>query len=1058
MSSRVFIERPIFAWVIAIVIMLFGLGALTQLPIEQFPDIAPPTVTVRANYPGASAEVIENSVTQVIEQQLTGLDGLLYFSSTSSSRGSVTIQITFDKGTNPDIAQVQVQNRVQQALPRLPQQVQQQGLNVRKSNPDQLLVITFYDTSGRMTNRDVSDYAAANLQDPLSRIDGVGDVNVFGAPYAMRIWLDPAKLAGYQLMPGDIISAIQAQNVEVAAGEIGAQPMPAGQMLNATVTAQARLTNADQFRQIIVKSDSSGSIVRLADVARVELGSENYNSVGRVNGYPASGMSFSLAPGADALKTSELIKAEIERRSRNFPAGLEYVYPMDSTRFIKLSIEEVVQTLIEAVILVVIVIFLFLQNWRATLVPAIAVPVVLLGTLAVFAVAGFTINTLTLFGLVLAIGLLVDDAIVVVENVQRLMEENPGMTPREATIESMDEIRIALIAIALVLSAVFLPMAFFGGSTGVIYRQFSLTIVSAMVLSVVVALILSPALTSTLLRQPSHGETPDQKTGLSAKLERMHERFNAGFDRLLARYTARVEKIVAHARPALIIYLVVTALLVLLFLRLPTSFLPSEDQGGLSLQYTLPPGATQARTLEVQKAVEEYFITKEAANIAAVATFGGSRGGGGSGVGGQNVGQGFVLLKDWSERHGSENASDAIAQRATRNLSVLRDAEFVALVPPVVRGLGQTSGFSLQLQNTGGLSREEFKAARDKLLAEARQDPILAAVRPAGLEDTPSLKVLFDQAALNALGLASGDVNTTLSAAWGGRYVNDFIDRGRVKRVYVQGDAPFRSRPEDLDQWYVRGRTGEMTPFSAFARTEWSQSPATLTRFSGFESFEIQGQAAPGTSSGEAMDRIEQIALSLPGVSVAWSGASFQERLSTGQAPLLYALSLLVVFLCLAALYESWSIPLAVLLIVPLGLIGAVMAVTLRGLENDIFLQIGLLTTMGLAAKNAILMIEFAEQAERRGERVITAALEAARIRLRPILMTSLAFMFGVLPLAISSGAGAHGRIAIGTSVIGGMISATVLAVFYIPLFFVLVRRGTRDLLKRMHRGEGARS
>lgn len=1050
MLSRVFIDRPIFAWVIAIVIMLGGLGGLTQLPVEQFPDIAPPQITVRANYPGASADVVENSVTQVIEQQLTGLDGLLYFEATSTARGQVRISATFDKGTDPDIAQVQVQNRIQQALPRLPQQVQQQGITVRKSNPDMLMMVTLFDRSDRMTNLDISDYTASYLQDPLSRIDGVGEVNTFGSPYAMRIWLDPTRLAAHQLMPGDVIGAIQAQNVEVAAGELGAQPMPETQMLSATVTAQARFSTPEQFRDIIVKSERSGAFVRLGDVARVELGSESYQTRGRLNRHPASGISISLAPGADALKTADLVKAEIAKRAKDFPDGLDYVFPVDSTKFIRISVNEVVKTLLEAVVLVVIVIFLFLQNWRATLIPAIAVPVVLLGTFGVFAIAGFSINTLTLFGLVLAIGLLVDDAIVVVENVQRLMEENPGMSPREATIRSMEEIRVALVAIALVLSAVFMPMAFFGGSTGVIYRQFSLTIIAAMVLSVVVALVLSPALTSTILHRPDdHGGKPE------GRLDRIHARFNAGFERMLARYLAVVERILSNRRPALIVYVLTGVLLVLLFLRLPTSFLPSEDQGTLALQYTLPSGATQPRTLEVQKAVEHYFMTEEARNIEAVATFGGSRGGG---IGSQNVGQGFVLLKDWSERSGAQNAADAIAARASRSLAVLRDAEFVALAPPVVRGLGQTAGFSLHLQNSGGLSRDAFRAARDQLLEAARADPLLASIRQGGLEDGASLQVEFDQATLQALGLDAADVNTTLSAAWGGRYVNDFIDRGRVKRVFVQGDAPYRSRPEDLGQWHVRASDGSMAPFDAFARTSWSRAPATLTRFSGFESYEIQGQAADGTSSGEAMDRIEALASELPGVSVAWSGASFQERLSTGQAPLLYALSLLVVFLCLAALYESWSIPVAVMLVVPLGLIGAVLAVTLRGLENDVFLQIGLLTTMGLAAKNAILMIEFAEQAERRGERILAAALEAARIRLRPILMTSLAFMFGVLPLAISTGAGANARVAIGTAVIGGMLSATVLAVFYIPLFFLLVRRGTRDFLGWLRARRGVRT
>ena len=1042
MLSRIFIDRPIFAWVIAIVIMLLGAGAVTKLPVEQFPDIAPPAISIRANYPGASAEVIENSITQVIEQQLTGLDRMLYFTSMSSSRGQVNITVTFDKGVDPDIAQVQVQNRVQQALPRLPQSVQQQGIIVRKSNPDFLMIVVLYDRADRMTTQDVADYLNSHLLDPLSRISGVGDTNVFGAPYAMRIWLNPERLASYQLMPGDVIAAIQAQNVEVAAGELGGQPMPSDQMLSATVSAQSRFTTPQQFRDIVVKADRNGSIVRLADIARVELGAENYQSLGRLSGHPSAGLAIALAPGADALKTAQAIKDEVARQAQTFPAGLTYTYPTDSTRFIKLSIKEVMWTLLEAVILVVLVIFLFLQNWRATLIPAIAVPVVLLGTIGVFAAAGFSINTLTLFGLVLAIGLLVDDAIVVVENVQRLLEENPGMTPREATIQSMDEIRVALIAIALVLCAVFLPMAFFGGSTGVIYRQFSLTIVSAMVLSVIVALVLSPALTSTLLRVPQPGKEISPR-----RLERFYRRFNQGFDRLRQRYMTRIERSVTQVRPMLIAYGLIALALVLLFLRLPTSFLPTEDQGSISMQYSLPPGATFGRTIEVQKAIERYFLREEEGNVRAVSTFVGSRGGG---TGGQNVGMGYVLLRDWDDRHGAENASDAIARRATSALKpLLRDADFVSLVPPAVRGLGQSNGFSMQLQNSGGLSRESFKAARDRLMDAARADPALAAVRLSGTEDAPSLRVTFDQSALNALGLNPADANTTLSAAWGGRYVNDFLDRGRVKRVYVQGDARYRSRPEDLGQWHVRASDGSMAPFSAFAHTGWSTAPTTLTRFEGLQSYEFQGQAAPGNSSGEAMARMESLAEGMPGVSVAWSGLSFQERLSTGQAPLLYGLSLLVVFLCLAALYESWSIPLAVLLVVPLGLIGAILAVTLRGLENDIFLQIGLLATVGLAAKNAILMIEFAEQAERRGVDAVEAALQAARIRLRPILMTSMSFMFGVFPLAISSGAGANSRIAIGTSVIGGMLTATLLAIFYIPLFFVLVRRGTSNLLQR---------
>jgi len=1055
--SRIFIDRPIFAWVIAIIIMLAGLGAIYSLPVEQYPDIAPPNVNIRASFPGASAQTLENSVTQVIEQQLTGIDGLLYFSANSSSRGQVTITATFDKGVDPDTAQVQVQNKVQQALPRLPAQVQQQGITVTKSNPDFLLIAAVYDETDRLTNGDVSDYLVSHLQDPLGRIPGVGDTNVFGSQYAMRIWLNPARLAAFQLMPGDVIAAIQAQNTEVAAGEIGAQPMPPEQMLDATVTAQSRLSTPQQFRDIILKTQPSGAVVRLSDVARVELGSENYQILSRINGHPGAGIAVSLAPGADALTTAELVKAEVERQARDFPPGLRYAFPSDSTEFIKLSVHEVVITLGIAISLVILVIFVFLQGWRPTLIPAIAVPVVLLGTLAVISIAGFSINTLTLFGMVLVVGLLVDDAIVVVENVERLLEENPEMSPREATIQSMSEIQIALVAIAMVLSAVFLPMAFFGGSTGVIYRQFSITIVSAMVLSVLVALILSPALTATLLRSKRYEEThrswlERRWPAFGARLNRAAGGFNRGFAGLVARHQSATRNVVERKWLFLAIYAAITVLLIVLFYRLPTSFLPVEDQGAAQVQYTLPPGATQARTLAVQRMVENYFMTEEARNTAAIFTVSGT-GGGGQG-GGQNVGRGFVALKPWDQRRGSENAADAITRRATRNLGGLRDVEFFATIPPAVRGLGQSQGFTLELQNSGALPYQQFKAARDRLLELARADPVLAAIRQSGLEDVPTLHVDWDTAAMQTQGVSQADVNTTLSTAWGGRYVNDFIDRGRVKRVFVMGDAPYRSTPDDLGQWYVRTSSGTMAPFSSFARTSWSQAPTTLSRFNGISSYEIQGQAAPGHSSGEAMDRMTALAGQIPGVSVEWAGVSYQERLSSGQAPYLYAISLLVVFLCLAALYESWSIPVAVLLVVPLGLVGAIFAVTLRGLSNDVFLQIGLLTTMGLASKNAILMIEFAERAEKRGARVIDAALEAARIRLRPILMTSVSFMAGVFPLAIATGAGANARVAIGTAVIGGMLTATILAVFYIPLFFVIVRRSTRDLLKRIHHEE----
>jgi multidrug efflux pump len=1058
--SQIFINRPIFAWVLAIVVMMAGIGALFTLPIEQYPDIAPTNINVRASYPGASADTVENSVTQIIEQQLTGLDGLLYFSSQSSSQGTASITATFAKGTDPDIAQVQVQNKLQAALAPLPQQVQSQGVRVTKANPDQLLTVVLYDTSDTRTNDDVADYVASHIQDTLARVAGVGDITIFGSQHAMRIWLNPAKLEAVSLMPGDAISAIQAQNTEVAAGEVGGMPAAANQMLNATVTAMSKLQTPEQFRQIVLKTLSDGSTVRLGDVARVEIGSQTYDTIRKVNGHPGAGIALSLSPGADALQTAELIKLKMAELEPGLPDGLVVGYANDSTDFIKLSVSEVEKSLFEAIILVMIVMFVFLQSWRATLVPAIAVPVVLLGTFAIFSLAGFSINTLTLFGLVLAIGLLVDDAIVVVENVERLMHENPGMTARDATIESMQEIQVALIAIALVLSAVFLPMAFFGGSTGVIYWQFSITIISAMTLSVLVALILSPALTSHLLRR---SEDEHDRPGLltrrfpkaSARLERFHERFNEDFARLSLRYRGAIQFIVDRKWRFLGIYALLAALLAILFVRLPTGFLPNEDQGGVFLQYQLPPGATIARSEQVANRIEDYLLKHEGKNIKILFVLAG----GGRGAGGQNQGLAFMKLVDWDQRPGEENTAQAIADRTNEALRGLRDARVFVTVPGAVRGLSSSNGFTMQFRNTGGLSAAEFAANRDALLQAASKDPKLSNVRLSDLPDIATLRINIDPQRLAAFGLTQADVNSTISTAWGGRYVNDFIDQGRVKQVYVQGDAPFRSKPSDLGRWYVRGSSGQMTPFTAFATVDWSSAPPSTSRFSGVPSAEFSGQAAPGVSSGEAMDTIAALAAQYPGTSVAWSGQSYEERNASSQAPLLYALSLMVVFLCLAALYESWSIPLAVLLVIPLGLLGAVIASALRGLENDVYLQIGLLTTMGLAAKNSILMIEFAEQAERKGARVIDAALEAARIRLRPILMTSFAFIFGVLPLAMSTGAGANSRIAIGTSVIGGMLAATMLAIFYIPLFFVIVRRGVRDSIaavrERMHLDDG---
>ena len=1047
--SKLFIDRPIFAWVIAIIIMLMGIGAILSLPVAQYPDVAPTQINVRASYPGASAATLEGSVTQVLERQLTGIDGLLYFSSSSTARGQVNINAVFDKGVDPDIAQVQVQNKISQATSRLPAQVQQQGVTVTKGSPDLLLIVAIFDQTDRSTNFDVSDWLTTNMQDELSRVPGVGDVNVFGSSYAMRIWLDPHKLASFGLVPNDVVTAIQSQNTEVAAGEIGGLPQPEGQMLNATVTAQSRLQTPEQFRNIVLKSDQSGARVLISDVARVELGADSYSATIRANGHPGAGIGISLEPGANALRTATLVKAKVAEIAPRMPTGYTYAFANDSTNFIKLSIYEVVKTLLEAILLVVLVMFVFLQSWRATLIPFIAVPVVLLGTFGILYALGFSINTMTLFGLVLATGLLVDDAIVVVENVERLLHENPEMTPRDATIASMEQIQMALVAIALVLSAVFLPMVFFGGSTGVIYRQFSATIVSAMALSVFIALTLSPAIAANLLRR-QHATVEETWVGrrapaLAHRLEGARLKFNEGFDRFRDWFVASVSRVVDRKWLFLGIYGGVFLLLVLLFFRLPTGFLPTEDQGFASVQFRLPAGATMTRTRQVQRAVEDYFLHgPDKNNVKTYFTVAG----GGQGAAGQNTGQAFLNLADYDQRKGSKNSADTIVQRASGAFRGVRDAQVFALVPGAIRGLGQSSGFTMELLNTGGMSPEDFAAARDRLVAQAASNPKLASVRLSELPDVASLKVNVDQQRVATLGINPADVNSTISTAWGGRYVNDFIDRGRVKRVYVQGDAQYRSEPSDIDQWFVRNNQGGMVPFSSFAQTSWITTPTSSSRFLGYPSFELNGQGAPGVSSGEAMSIIEDLASNIPGVGVAWAGQSYQERLSSGQAPILYGVALIVVFLCLAALYESWSIPVAVLLVIPLGLVGSIFFVTLRGLQNDVYLQVGLITTMGLSAKNAILMVEFAERAEREGQRVIDAAIEAAKIRLRPILMTSFAFIFGVLPLALATGAGANSRAAIGTAVVGGMLTATALAIFYIPFFFVLVRRGVRDGIK----------
>lgn len=1029
--AKFFIDRPIFAWVIAIIIMLAGGLAIMKLPIAQYPTIAPPAISISANYPGADAKTVQDTVTQVIEQNMNGIDNLLYMSSSSDSSGSVTITITFDSGTDADIAQVQVQNKLQLAMPLLPQEVQQQGVSVEKSSSSFLMVLGMINTDGSMTQEDISDYVGATIKDPISRTRGVGDVQLFGAQYAMRIWMDPNKLNNYQLTPVDVIAAIKAQNAQVAAGQLGGTPPVKGQQLNASIIAQTRLKSADEFSKILLKVNQDGSRVLLKDVAKVELGGENYNVVARFNGQPASGLGIKLATGANALDTANAVRATVEKLQPFFPAGLKVVYPYDTTPFVKISIKEVVKTLVEAIVLVFLVMYLFLQNFRATLIPTIAVPVVLLGTFAILAIFGYSINTLTMFGMVLAIGLLVDDAIVVVENVERVMVEE-GLPPKEATRKSMEQIQGALVGIAMVLSAVFIPMAFFGGSTGAIYRQFSITIVSAMVLSVLVAMILTPALCATLLKPIAKGEHHEKKGFFGW--------FNNMFDKSTHHYTDSVGNILRSTGRYLVLYLLIVVGMAFLFIRLPSSFLPDEDQGVFLTMAQLPAGATQERTQAVLDDVTKYYLEKEKDNVNSVFTVNGF---GFSGQG-QNTGLAFVSLKDWDERPGEENKVPAIAARASAEFSKIKDAIVFAFNLPAIVELGTATGFDFQLIDQANLGHEKLTQARNQLFGEvAKHSDLLVGVRPNGLEDTPQFKIDIDQEKAQALGVSISDINTTLGAAWGGSYVNDFIDRGRVKKVYLMADAPFRMLPSDINSWYVRGSTGQMVPFSAFSSAHWEYGSPRLERYNGLPSMEILGQAAPGKSTGEAMDLMEQLASKLPtGIGYDWTGMSYQERLSGNQAPALYAISLIVVFLCLAALYESWSIPFSVMLVVPLGVVGALLAATLRGLTNDVYFQVGLLTTIGLSAKNAILIVEFAKDLmEKEGKGLIEATLEAVRMRLRPILMTSLAFILGVMPLVISSGAGSGAQNAVGTGVMGGMVTATVLAIFFVPVFFVVVRR-----------------
>ncbi|ESQ79094.1 efflux RND transporter permease subunit [Asticcacaulis sp. YBE204] len=1025
MLSRFFIDRPIFAWVVAIVIMLAGLLSIRTLPVEQYPDIALPQVRVNASYPGASAKTVEDSVTQIIEQGMTGLDRLKYMSATSSDNGSANVTLVFEAGTDIDTAQVQVQNQVQSVINRLPQDVQTQGVRVNKASNNQLLVFSLFSSDGSLTNADLGDYLVTNIQDTLARVDGVGETNVFGSGYAMRIWLNPDKLVGYNLTPADIVTAIRAQNAQVSAGQLAAQPISQDIALNATITSQSRLTTVAEFANIIIKSDTSGATVYLRDVARVELGQQSYDQLSRINGKPATGIVINLATGANALKTADLVKAEMETLSKNFPKNIEYAIPNDSTDFIKLSIHEVVKTLIEAIVLVFVVMYLFLQNWRATLIPTIAVPVVLLGTLGILAAAGFSINLLTMFGLVLAIGLLVDDAIVVVENVERVMHEE-GLSPKDATRKSMDEITGALIGIGLVLAAMFVPMAFFGGTQGIIYRQFSITIVSAMGLSVIVALILTPPLCATLLK-PVDRDHHAEKKGFFGW-------FNRWFDKASHGYMRTIGGIVAKPLRYLAVYGAVIVACAMMFHVLPTSFLPDEDQGFMQTQIQLPVGTTGNVTNEVVKKVEAYLAKDPTARYVFAR----------SGTNGQNQGQVNIRMKPFEERKTSDLRVPAVIERARKEFAKpeYRSARIIPVQPPVVRSLGDASGFSFVIKDVGGVGAQALLAARNDLIRRAGDDPRLGSVRSGGQDITPQLKIDINKTAAGAMGVSVSDINAMLSAAWGGSYVNDFIDRGRVKRVYVQADIPYRMRPEDLNRWYVRNKDSQMVPFSAFGSTRWQSGAPSLERYNGSPSTGVQGAPAEGVSSGHAMQAIEELAADLPqGTAIEWTGLSLQERESGAQAPALYALSVLVVFLLLAALYESWTIPFSVILVLPLAVLGALLATWLRGLDNDIFFQVGLLTTIGLSCKNAILIVEYARTLQEQGKSLIDATLEASRIRLRPILMTSFAFTFGVLPLALATGAGSGAQHAIGTGLIGGVLSATLLAIFYIPLFFVLVQK-----------------
>ncbi len=1029
--SRFFIDRPVFAWVIAIIIMLAGAIAIFKLPIEQYPNIAPPSVSIKTSLPGASAETLENSVTQVIEQKLTGIDNLRYFSGSSDSAGNVSITLTFEPGTDPNIAQVQTQNKLQAAIPLLPLEVQQQGISVVKANDSFLLVAGFYSEDGKTSQAEVSDVLSSKIQDVVARVNGVGNVTVFGSPHSMRIWLNPDQMLSYNLTVSDVQNAVKAQNADISAGQLGGLPAVSGQQLNATITASSRLKTVEQFKQIVLKVNSNGSQVRLKDVARIEIGSQSYDRLVRYKRMPAAGIAVSLASGANALKTAAEVKDKIADLTRVLPAGVKVIYPYDTTPFVKLSIREVVKTLAEAIVLVFLVMLLFLQNLRATLIPTIAVPVVLLGTFGILAAFGFSINVLTMFALVLAIGLLVDDAIVVVENVERLMDEE-GLSPIEATRKSMDQITGALIGIALVLSAVFVPMAFFGGSAGAIYRQFSLTIVSAMSLSVLVALVLSPSLCATFLKpvQKGHGETHIH-TGF-------YGWFNNFFEKSRNKYQSATNKIMSKTKRFLVVYVVLLGGLVFLFIRLPGSFLPNEDQGIMYLLISTPPGSSAETTLDSVKKIEDHMLGAEDKNIDHLFTVTGFSFAGT----GQNAAFGFVGLKDWDQRPNKDQSVFAISGRTMGALSQIKGAMAFAFFPPPIRELGNSSGFDFQLLDRGGLGHQGLMDARNQLLGMAAKNPKLAGVRPNGLSDTAQYKIDIDTEKASALGLSIEDINNTLKTVWGSSYVNDFVEQGRIKRVYLQGDAPYRMLPEDVNKWYVKNKQGKMVPFKSFSTARWTFGSPKLERFNGNSSVNIQGAPAPGVSTGEAIKEMEEMAKQLPaGIGYAWTGLSYEERLSGSQAPALYLLSMIVVFLSLAALYESWTIPFCVMLVVPLGIIGAVIGTTIFNIGSNVYFQVGLLTTIGLSAKNAILIVEFARNLNRQGYSIAEAVTIAVKQRFRPIMMTSMAFILGVAPLAVAHGAGSAGQNAIGISVMGGMIAASTLAIFFVPMFYVLINK-----------------